>query len=53
MKLIGRVTLAGQALLCFATYTLVRIGGLWGRWDAKPAKAPTGTCPDRHVAPGA
>jgi transposase len=36
-KLIGRVKLAGQALLCFATYNLVRIGSLWGWWDAKHA----------------
>ncbi|AWI79581.1 IS5/IS1182 family transposase [Parazoarcus communis] len=34
-KLIGREKLAGQALLCFATYNLVRIGSLTGWWDAK------------------
>lgn len=32
-KLIGRAKLAGQALLCFATYNLVRMGGLAGWWD--------------------
>ena len=32
-KLIGRAILAGQALLCFATYNLVRMGGLAGWWD--------------------
>lgn len=34
-KLIGREKLAGQALMCFATYNLGRIGGLSGWWDAK------------------
>ncbi len=33
-KLIGRAKLAGHALLCFATYNLVRIGSLSGWWDA-------------------
>jgi hypothetical protein len=32
-KLIGRSRLAGQALLCFAAYNLVRIGSLWGFRD--------------------
>jgi hypothetical protein len=32
-KLIGRSRLAGQALLCFAAYNLVRIGSLSGFWD--------------------
>jgi hypothetical protein len=32
-KLIGRPKLAGQALLCFAAYNLVRIGSLCGWWD--------------------
>jgi hypothetical protein len=32
-KLIGRSKLAGQALLCFAAYNLVRIGSLSGWWD--------------------
>jgi transposase len=32
-KLIGRAKLAGQALLCFAAYNLVRIGSLSGWWD--------------------
>ena len=36
-KLIGREKLAGQALLCFATYNLVRIGSISGWWDAKHA----------------
>lgn len=34
-KLIGREKLAGQALLCCATYNLVRIGSPAGGWDAK------------------
>lgn len=31
-KLIGQAKLAGQALLCFATYNLVRMGSIsdWG-----------------------
>lgn len=33
-KLIGLEKLAGHALLCFATYNLVRIGSLSGWWDA-------------------
>jgi transposase len=32
-KLIGQAKLAGQALLCFATYNLVRMGSLGGWWD--------------------
>jgi transposase len=32
-KLIGHAKLAGQALLCFATYNLVRMGSLGGWWD--------------------
>lgn len=36
-KLIGRERLAGQALLCFTTYNLVRIGSVSGWWDAKHA----------------
>jgi IS5 family transposase len=34
-RLIGQVKLAGQALLCFAAYNLVRIGSLSGWWDAQ------------------
>lgn len=34
-KLIGRTKLAGQALICFATYNLIRIGSLGGWWDAQ------------------
>jgi len=34
-KLIGRAKLTGQALLCFATYNLIRIGSLSGWWDAQ------------------
>jgi transposase len=33
-KLIGHAKLAGQALLCFAAYNLVRMGSLGGWWDA-------------------
>lgn len=36
-KLIGHAKLAGQALLCFATYNLVRMGSLGGWWDAHHA----------------
>ena len=36
-KLIGQAKLAGQALLCFATYNLVRMGSLGGWWDAHHA----------------
>jgi hypothetical protein len=36
-KLIGQAKLAGQALLCFATYNLVRMGSLGGWWDPHPA----------------
>jgi transposase len=32
-KLIGQAKLTGQALLCFATYNLVRMGSLGGWWD--------------------
>jgi len=34
---IGQAKLAGQALLCFATYNLVRMGSLGGWWDAHHA----------------
>lgn len=34
-RLIGRGKLAGQALLCFAAYNLVRMGSLFGGWDAQ------------------
>jgi IS5 family transposase len=34
-RLIGQAKLAGQALLCFATYNLVRIGSLSGWWNAQ------------------
>jgi len=34
-RLIGRVKLAGQTLLCFAAYNLVRIGSLAGWWNAQ------------------
>ena len=36
-KLIGHAKLAGQALLCFATYNLVRMDSLGGWWDAHHA----------------
>jgi len=36
-KLIGHAKLADQALLCFATYNLVRMGSLGGWWDAHHA----------------
>jgi transposase len=36
-RLIGQAKLAGQALLCFATYNLVRIGSLNGGWNAQHA----------------
>jgi hypothetical protein len=36
-KLIGHAKLAGQALLCFATYNLVRMGSIGGWWDAHHA----------------
>lgn len=36
-RLIGQAKLAGQALLCFATYNLVRIGSLSGWWNAQNA----------------
>lgn len=36
-KLIGQAKLAGQALMCFATYNLVRMGSLGGWWDAHHA----------------
>lgn len=39
-KLIGREKLAGQALMCFATYNLGRIGGLSGWWDATSIRGP-------------
>jgi hypothetical protein len=34
-RLIGQAKLTGQALLCFATYNLVRIGSLSGWWNAR------------------
>lgn len=34
-RLLGQAKLAGQALLCFATYNLVRIGSLSGWWNAQ------------------
>jgi hypothetical protein len=36
-KLIGHAKLAGQALRCFATYNLVRMGSIGGWWDAHHA----------------
>ncbi len=33
-KLIGQAKLAGQALMCFAAYNLMRMGRLGGWWDA-------------------
>ncbi|WP_082955279.1 transposase [Tepidimonas fonticaldi] len=33
-KLIGHAKLAGQALMCFAAYNLVRMGSVGGWWDA-------------------
>jgi hypothetical protein len=34
---LAKTKLTGQALLCFATYNLVRMGGLSGWWDAHHA----------------
>ena len=34
---IGHAKLTGPALLCFATYHLVRMGSLGGWWDAHHA----------------
>ena len=36
-KLIGQAKLTGQALMCFATYNLVRMGSLGQWWDAHHA----------------
>ena len=36
-KLIGQAKLTGQALLCFASYNLVRMGSISGWWDAHHA----------------
>jgi len=36
-KLIGQAKLAGQALMCFAAYNLVRLGALGQWWDAHHA----------------
>ncbi len=36
-KLIGHAKLAGQALLCFAAYNLIRMGSIGGWWDAHHA----------------
>ncbi|MEZ5643644.1 MAG: IS5 family transposase [Burkholderiaceae bacterium] len=36
-KLIGQAKLAGQALMCFAAYNLVRMGSLGQWWDAHHA----------------
>lgn len=36
-KLTGHAKLTGQALLCFATYNLVRVGSISGWWDAHHA----------------
>ena len=36
-KIIGQTKLTGQALLCFATYNLVRMGSIGGWWDAHHA----------------
>ncbi|WP_288092480.1 IS5 family transposase [Thiomonas sp.] len=36
-KLIGHAKLAGQALMCFAAYNLVRMGSIGGWWDAHHA----------------
>jgi hypothetical protein len=36
-KLIGQAKLTGQALLCFTTYNLVRMGSIGGWWDAHHA----------------
>jgi len=33
-RLIGHAKLAGQALMCFAAYNLVRMGSIAGWWDA-------------------
>lgn len=33
-RLIGHAKLAGQALMCFAAYNLVRMGSIGGWWDA-------------------
>jgi hypothetical protein len=37
IQLIGHAKLAGQALLCFATDNLVRMGSLGGWWGAHHA----------------
>ncbi len=34
-RLIGQAKLAGQVLMCFATYNLVRLGSLGGWWNAQ------------------
>jgi hypothetical protein len=34
-RLIGQAKLVGQALLCFATYKLVRMSSLSGGWNAQ------------------
>jgi hypothetical protein len=36
-KLIGQANFTGQALLCFATYNLVRMGSIGGWWNAHHA----------------
>jgi len=36
-RLIGQAKLAGQALLCFATFNLVCVGSLGGWWGAHHA----------------
>ena len=36
-KLIGHAKLTGQALMCLATYNLVRMGSIGGWWDAHHA----------------
>jgi hypothetical protein len=41
-KLIGHAKLAGQALLCFATYNLVRMGSLGGLGRASCVSAGIG-----------
>jgi hypothetical protein len=38
-RLIGQAKLKGQALMCFGTHNLVRLGAIGGRWDAHQAKA--------------
>lgn len=53
-RLIGQAKLAGQALLCFAAYNLVRIGSLSGWWNAAVClgQTPPGFRPKAEKQPG-